>query len=259
MSIRRVLSVTVAGAAVVLSLPAAAPAAALVDDPDVVDQIPASAQAYFADREAEFEAWTGGRGALRAASRIVDAPMKILPTTSHKQVRNDYCVPATTTIIDHFVRGASNHWPQSQWAAYRYNGVPLWTDAGGGSMWVMAMGLKAVTGTGYAYSTGNTALSVCDRTEYAISQKGRPVAYGVRIEADQWPNYRVNHAGHIMCGRGFDWRYTGSIYVDDPYPENAPSPLGYGSGGGDTYGQKQYMKSVIVGGVLASASQQVVY
>ncbi len=259
MKIRRILCFTLAGALMALSMPAAASAGTLVDDPGIADQIPASAKVYFAEREAEFQAWSGQRRALRAAARVLAAPYRILGTTSHRQVRNDYCVPATTTIIDHYVRGATTHWSQSEWAAYRYDGVPLWTDAAGGNMWVMAMGLRAVTGTPYSYSSGNTATSICDRTEFAIYQKGRPVAYGVRVEADQWPNYRIDHAGHIMCGRGFDWRYTGSIYVDDPYPENAAPPLGYGTAGGDTYGQKAYPRAVVIGGVLASSSQQVVY
>lgn len=259
MNLRRVLSLTLAGALAALSLPAAAAAGALVDDPRIADQIPASAAAHFAQREAEFQAWCAQRRSPRVARRILPAPYRVLPTTSHKQARNDYCVPATTTTIDHFIRGAAGHWSQNQWAAYRYNGVPLWTDAAGGNMWVMAMGLATVTGMPYSYSNGNTATSVCDRTEYAISQKGRPVAYGVRIQADQWPNYRIDHLGHIMCGRGFDWRYSGAIYVDDPYPENAAPPLGYGAAGGDTYGQKRYAKAVVVNGVLASASQQVVY
>lgn len=258
MKFRRVVLSLSAGALALLCLPSAA-AATLVDEPAIADQIPSAAKAYFAERDAEFQRWLAGKGSLRVASRIFDAPYRILSTTSHQQVRNDYCVPATTTIIDHFLRGATAHWTQNQWAAYKYNGSPLWTDAGGGSMWVMAMGLKAQTGAGYSYSSGNTATSACDRTEYAINQKSRPVAYGLRIYASGWPNYRIDHVGHIVCGRGFDWRYEGRIYIDDPYPENAAPPLGYGSAGGATYGQKTYAKSVVIGGVLASASQQVVY
>jgi hypothetical protein len=255
---RRVLLSMAAGMLVLLCLPSVAAAAALADEPGVADQIPFSARTYFADRETEFQQWVQGKGAVRVAKRILDAPSRILSTTCHQQIRNDFCVPATTTIIDHFLRGADAHWSQNQWAAYRYNGTPLWTDANGGSMWVMAMGLKAQSGAGYSYSSGNTLLSVYDRTEYAIKSKSRPVAYGLRIYAAQWPNYRVDHAGHIVCGRGFDWR-LGLIYVDDPYPENAPPPLGYGPEGGDTFGKKTYKRDVVAGGVLASASQQVVY
>ncbi|HET6494940.1 MAG TPA: hypothetical protein VFH61_06205 [Thermoleophilia bacterium] len=258
MNFRRVLLSVSTGALVLLCLPSAASAAAVVDDPGVADQIPSSAQAYFAEREAQFQQWLGGRSGMRVASRILDAPHRILSTTSHKQIRNDYCVPATTTIIDHFLRGARAHWSQNRWAAYMYNGIPLWTDAYGGNMWVMALGLKAKTGKGYTYSNGNTALSVYDRTEYAIKSKSRPVGYGLRIYSGQWPNYRINHVGHILCGRGFDWRY-GLIYVDDPYPENAVPPLGYGSAGGATYGKKTYERDVVAAGVMASASQQVVY
>ncbi len=258
MKFRRVLLSLAAGTLALLCLPSVAAAAALVDESGVADQIPSAAKAYFAERETEFQRWLVGRSGSRAVSRILDAPYRILSTTSHQQIRNDYCVPATTTIIDHFLRGADAHWTQNQWAAYRYNGSPLWTDAYGGNMWVMAMGLKAKTGQGYTYSSGNTVLSIYDRTEYAIKSKSRPVGYGLRIYAGQWPNYRIDHMGHIVCGRGFDWRQN-LIYVDDPYPENAAPPLGYGSAGGATYGQKTYERGVVAGGVLASASQQVVY
>lgn len=259
MKISRGVPLFVAASIATLCLPSAVSARALVDESGVRAKLPSSARSYFSAREAEYRQWLDSRRQPSAPSRAVAAPYRTLATTSHKQLRNDYCVPATTTIIDHFLRGADRHWSQNQWAAYRYGGVPLWTDAGGGNMWVMAMGLKAVTGTGYSYSSGNTATSVCDRTEYGILQRGRPVAYGVRVEADDWPNYRIDHAGHIMCGRGFDWRLDGLIHVDDPYPENAAPPLGYGSAGGSTYGHKTYPKNVVVGGVLASASKQVVF
>ena len=258
MRFRRVLLSLSAGTLVLLCLPTVAAAAAVVDDPGVAAHIPSSAKAYFAERETEFQRWLGSRGNMSGASRMPDAPYGMLSTTSHQQIRNDYCVPGTTTIIDHFLRGPDAHWSQNQWAAYSYNGVPLWTDAYGGSMWVMAMGLRAQTARGYAYSSGNTLLSVYDRTEYAIKSKSRPVAYGLRIKAADWPNYRVDHVGHIVCGRGFDWR-TNVIYIDDPYPENAAPPLGYGLNGGATYGKKTYKRDVVAGAVLASASQQVVY
>lgn len=258
MNIRRILPVLLAGAVGALYLPPGAGAQALVDDPGSASRIPARAAAYFAECEAEYQTWEGGKVSARSAAAL-NAPWRILDTTSHKQNRNDYCVPATTTIIDHYLRGSANHWSQNRWAAYTYGGVPLWTDSAGGNMWVMAMGLKSVTGQGYSYSSGNTQLSVYDRTEYGILVRSRPVAYGVRIVASAWPNYRVNHLGHIMCGRGFDWRTAGVIYVDDPYPENAAPPLGYGSAGGNTYGHKTYPRTVVAGGVLASASQQVVY
>ncbi|MEZ5126863.1 MAG: C39 family peptidase [Thermoleophilia bacterium] len=257
MGSKRILPFLAVGALALLALPSLAFGADLVDDPDVQGKLPQSARAYFAEREAEYQAWANGR-AQRAPSRIVDAPYRVLTTTSIMQRRNDYCVPATTAILDRFARG-SRSWTQDQWASYRYGGTPLWTDASGGNMWVMAMGLRDRTGVGYSFSSGNSATSVYERSVYGIVTKGRPVAYGVRIDADKWPNYRFDHAGHIMCGRGVDWRYSNSIYVDDPYPENAASPLGRGSQGGDTFGKKTYARSVIAGGVVASASQQVVY
>lgn len=256
-----------------VALLGAAPAGAteLVDDPAEAARIPAAAQAVFAAAEAEYQAWLQaqvaqtaapaprrvGGGATANARLAVDAPYRILSTVSHKQIRNDFCVPATTTIIDHFLRGADAHWTQKKWAAYAYAGVPLWTDAYGGSMWVMAMGLTQVTGKTYNYTAGNTVQSVYNRTEYTINTKGRPVGYGVRIIASNWPTYKIDHTGHIMGGRGFDWR-NNTIRIDDPYPENAPPPLGYGDKGGDTYGKKSYARAIVAGGVVASASQQVV-
>jgi hypothetical protein len=147
---RQIVPLTLAGLLVALSVPAVASATALVDDPAVADKLPARAKTYFAKREAEFQLWRPSRRGPEtshgtgssSASRAWAASYRILSTTSHKQLRNDYCVPATTAIIDHYLRGARRHWSQHRWAAYRYAGVPLWTDARGGSMWVMAMGLR---------------------------------------------------------------------------------------------------------------------
>lgn len=222
----------------------------MVDDPSLLE-IPAEAQAYFDRCEASFEKrWSSSSAEI--APMIIDAPYKSLATTSHKQIRNDYCGPATMAIIDHFLRGATKHWTQKAWAAYKYDGSPLWTDADGAFMWVMAMGLKEKTGKAYAYTSGNSTTQVYDRTQYGID-RSRPVAYGLRIYAADWPNYNYDHAGHIVCGRGYDWRY-GKINLDDPYPENE-----YQSGGGATYGRKTYDKSVVASGVTVSANKQVIY
>lgn len=247
----------IVGVLLLLCAPAVASADGLVDDPGMSAIIPAEVQGYFDRCEAEYQKWLSAQ-TDSVVPQVIDAPHRVLGTTSHKQIRNDYCVPATTTIIDHYLRGATNHWSQNQWAAYTYGGSPLWTDAGGGNMWVMAMGLNAKTGKAYSYTSGNTTNQVYSRTEYAINSKGRPVAYGLRIWPLDWPNYKIYHGGHILCGRGFDWRYN-TIHVDDPYPENAAPPLGYGSAGGDTYGLKTYGRGVVAGGVVDSASRQVVY
>lgn len=222
---------------------------AMVDDSTLLN-IPADAQAYFDNREAQFQ--KGLSSGSEIVPMMIDAPYKSLATTSHKQIRNDYCGPATMAIIDHFLRGSTKHWSQNEWAAYRYNGSPLWTDADGAFMWVMAMGLKEKTGRAYAYTTGNTTTQVYDRTQYGVD-RGRPVAYGLKIIQANWPNYNFDHAGHIVCGRGYDWR-VGTIHLDDPYPENE-----YQAGGGGTYGQKTYARGVVAGGVTVSTNKQVVY
>jgi hypothetical protein len=222
---------------------------AMVDDTTLPD-IPADAKAYFDRCEAQFQKWLASKPEI--VPMMIDAPYKTLVTTSHKQIRNDYCGPATMAIIDHFLRGSTKHWSQNEWAAFKYNGSPLWTDADGAFMWVMAMGLKEQTGKTYTYTSGNTMTQVYDRTRYGID-RGRPVAYGLRIYQDDWPYYNFYHAGHIVCGRGYDWR-IGNIQLDDPYPENE-----YQTGGGDTYGFKTYAKSVVAGGVTASTNKQVIY
>ena len=259
MSIMRAVPAVVVGTLALLCLPAIASAGdALVDGPDALSRIPSSAKASFASSELQFQSWLAGDGAWSQNPLVVDAPHRVLWTTSHKQLRNDYCGPATMTVLDHFLRGSSGHWSQDSWAAYKYSGYPLWTDASGASMWVMAVGLREICGSGHSFSSGNTKSSVYSRTEYAIGKKGRPVAYGVRIYDAAWPYYNYYHDGHIMGGRGFDWRY-GRIYTDDPYPENAAPPLGRGQGGGDTFGKRVYPKGVVSGGVVASDSQQVIY
>lgn len=259
MNIRRVLPVMAAGAMTLLCLPATAWGdAALVDDPAAVSHIPPAAKTAFAQGQAAYQAWLEAGGSSSQDPLGQDAPHRVLWTTSHKQLRNDYCGPGTMATLDHYLRGASDHWSQNAWAAYKYSGAPLWTDASGASMWVMAMGLRDVAQRSYSYSYGNTRSQVYSRTEYGILNKSRPVSYGVRIIANAWPNYNLDHAGHIICGRGFDWRYD-LIYIDDPYPENAAPPLGRGSEGGDTYGKKTYKKWIIAAGVEASASRQVVY
>ena len=142
------------------------------------------------------------------------------------------------------------------WSRYRYdvnrNGriddaERLWTDARGAYPPMMVVGLKRKTGKSYScfyfptVSQSSWLANLLNRTQYGVLKKKRPVAYSARIEQDKWSRYRYYHAGHIMCGRGFDWRRAGfTIYVDDPYPENAARPLGRGSSGGRTYGKRSY-------------------
>ncbi len=70
--------------------------------------------------------------------------------------------------------------------------------------------------------------------------------------------YVHNHEGHIVAGRGYDYRAANpkdhDIFLDDSYPENE-----YQTGGGDTYGRKTYPKHQIADAVVASANQQMIY
>jgi len=216
--------------------------------------LPASFTKYLAKGEALYREWFRTR--RDNDGRLSDAPHGFLSTVSHKQLRNDWCGPATMAIIDHYLRGATKHWSQQRWSGYRYdvnrNGQidpaeRLWTDAVGAYPAMMAVGLKRITGREYACLyfpslSGKTRLAhLMNKTEYAIGKRRRPVALSARIQPSAWTRYNYYHAGHIMCGRGFDWRKTSfPIYVDDPYPENAAPPLGRGSGGGKTFGKRVY-------------------
>lgn len=250
---------------------AAQPADDVPVDDVLVEPLPESFAEYLADGEAEYQEWLAGepvararvRAARRRGARGLDAPYAMLSTVSHKQLRNDWCGPATMAILDHFLRGASTHWTQQKWSSYSYdvsrNGAiedaeRLWTDARGAYPPMMAVGLKNVTGKGYAcfYFPSVSKTTWLDhlrnKTQYAELVRKRPVAYSARIEQDKWTLYRYYHAGHIMGGRGFDWRKSGfPIYVDDPYPENAAPPLGRGSSGGATYGKHTYSAAKVAG------------
>jgi hypothetical protein len=234
----------------------------LVDDPSMI-QISPEDQAEYDQEEAKFQQWLADRkaleteaetGSMEAAAALDSGSYSFCNTTSHRQSRNDYCGPATCAIIDHYLRG-ENHHGQNWWADYTYNGQHLWTDANGASMYVMSEGLQAVTGRGFAYTYGNSAAQVYSRTSYSLSEYHRCVSYGMRIYAAEMNYYRYYHDGHIVTGRGYDYRDTPhKILLDDSYPENE-----YQSGGGDTYGRKTYPKTQIGNAVVSSANQQMIY
>jgi hypothetical protein len=148
-------------------------AGCLVDDPSLMPAVPASLQAAWDRSEAEFQKWLSSKSAAEVTPMAVIAPYKTLSTTSHKQIRDDYCGPATMAIMDHFLRGANAHSTQTEWAAYTYNGQHLWTDTDGAYMSIMAAGLRERTGKAYTYTTSNTGTDVYNRTEYAINSKNR--------------------------------------------------------------------------------------
>ena len=123
-------------------------------------------------------------------------------------------------------------------------------------MWVMARASKARPARATRLRAATLSSTSMRPAQIAIKSKTGRRLRPADTTRDV-PDYRIDHMGHIVCGHGFDWRQN-LIYVDDPYPENAAPPLGYGSAGGATYGKKTYERGVVAGGVLASASQQVV-
>lgn len=224
-----------------------------------VRPITKSIQKYLAGGEAQYNAWMSKRD--DKDERLSFAPYWVLRTVSHKQLRNDWCGPATMAIIDHYLRGPKKHWSQQRWSQYSYDvnrdgridiSERLWTDTYGAYPPMMAVGLKRVTGQGYScyyFPMGSDKSNLChlmSKTEYAVKVKKRPAAYSARIDPDRWTRYRYYHAGHIMACYGFDYRKRGfPVYVDDPYAENAPPPLGRGSSGGVTFGKRTYLAPLI--------------
>ena len=122
-------------------------------------------------------------------------------------------------------------------------------------MSVMTQGLQAVTGRGFAYTYGNSRTQVYDRTSYSLTTYHRCVSYGMRVYGSSMSYYVYDHVGHIVTGRGYDYRTTPhKILLDDSYPEDE-----YQSGGGNTYGRKTYQKTQIGDAVVWSANQQMIY
>lgn len=226
-----------------------------------------------ATEEAKFQAWLSGQdpvatattvgtmsaaGAVISASSItpmlVDAPHYQLSTTSHKQATNYYCGPATCQIIDDFWHGYQT---QATYAAK----FGMCTTSAGTNFYLMDDVLRFFTGKTsyqyYDYSSVTSLSEVYTRTAYALGTKHFPMAYLLTVDGSAWPNYVYDHAGHILCGDGFDWRYN-TIAVNDPYPENDPV-VGRGSTGGNTYGHKTYGKSIIGNGVLGLWQHAMIY
>jgi hypothetical protein len=209
-----------------------------------------------AAEETKYQAWLSGQ-AQTITPNIIDAPHYYLPTPSHKQSKTYYCGPATCQIIDDYW-----HTPQTQDTyAAKYG---MCTTTAGTVYSLMDDVLRYYTGKNYQYYDYNSvtsASSVYSRTEYALNSKHYPLSYLVTVDGAMWPNYVYDHAGHIICGEGFDWRYD-TISINDPYPENdspPPNGVGRGSTGGDTYGHHAYSKNIIANGVLGLWQHGMIY
>jgi len=217
----------------------------------------ASEARALAVEEAKYQAWLAGE-AQTIVPTIIDAPHYYLSTPSHKQSKTYYCGPATCQIIDDYW-----HAPQTQ-ATYAAK-YGMCTTTAGTNFYLMDDVLRFYTGKSsykyYDYNSVTSATQVYSRTEYALNSKHFPLAYLVTVDGSTWSNYIYDHAGHIVCGEGFDWRYD-HISINDPYPENDPPPpdgVGRGPTGGDTYGHHTYARVTIANGVLGLYTHGMIY
>lgn len=236
-------------------------------------ETPSSSEAaLLAANEAAYQEWLGetppppeSLGTLGEASPpavglgligIVDAPFYYMTTPSHRQLTNYYCGPATCQIIDDYW-GA--YTAQQTYAAY--GGMCPTSD--GTVFSLLDNTLRHFTGKSYSYYGGLTsATDVYKRVQYAIGTKHYPTAALVRIDGSKkWQPYKLPHNGHIFCLEAFDCRDPDKrlMRVNDPYDENAASPAGHGSAGGETYGHHLYPFNAISSGVLNCPSRAIVY
>lgn len=213
----------------------------------------------WAAEEAKYQSWLVGQ-AQTIVPNIIDAPHYYLSTPSHKQSKTYYCGPATCQIIDDYWHGTQT---QATYAA-KYG---MCTTTAGTNYNLMDDVLRFYTGKSsyqyYDYNSVTSTTQVYNRTEYALNSKHFPLSYLVTVDGSTWPNYHFDHAGHIFCGEGFDWRNTNyTISINDPYPENDPPPpngVGRGPTGGATYGHHTYARGVIANGVLALWRHGMIY
>lgn len=225
--------------------PAHAFAAGTGDDPRPTKDVlsPAEAKAK-AEDDARYEAWLQGDAArtpeAKTGSRlrpmIIEGACTYLWTPSHKQERSYWCGPATCQIVtDYF----GPLYSQSTFAKY------LGTTSSGTDFSRVDDCLRFYTARSYwYYSTVDTWNEFCGACEYGLDGKSQPVVADVKIDGSVWPNYRYNHAGHILPIEAFDWRpSTYIVRVNDPYDETS-------IGGGSTYGHVTYPAWVVYNGVL---------
>jgi hypothetical protein len=235
----------VALTALLITTPHIARAAGTGDDPSIVpDVLTYQEQATKIDLEYDTSvslAQTAGGGTVTPLAG--DAPHRLLNTPSHKQERSYWCGPATVqVIVDWFGTAPS----QTSIASY------LGTTSNGTSFSKVDDGLRHYTGRTYYYYGSLSGSRFNSRVCDTIGNHGWPLAADVSIDADVWPNYNYDHAGHIIPIEGFDWR-SNTIRINDVYDEAASR-----SGGGNTYGHTTYSRDVIWAGVYAHPQRAVV-
>lgn len=240
---------TIAAVAVTLAMlaqPAVAVASDTGDDPNPTKNVTTALDAKV---EREYQGWLrrqgpAAKGTMRSGRMIVDAPYKYYYTPSHKQETNYYCGPATVQVID-------DYWgtPATQTEIAKYLGTYT-THATDFSL--VDNAINKFAGQNYVYVTCASVSDTYYRIQYGLLTRGHPAATDVKIDADLWPNYMFDHAGHIIPIEAFDWRY-GTVRVNDPYDE------AYYQGGGATYGHKTYSKAIVASGIMAHTRHAIVY
>lgn len=198
--------------------------------------------------DAWFASWKAAKtirtsSALRRAGKtasirplLIDGPNASFWTPSHRQERPYWCGPATCQIITHY-------WGRlvPQWAFAQYMG----TTTAGTDFTKVDDALRYYSFKSYWYTGGVTTFNVfMDMCEFGMGEKRYPIVANVRIEADRWPFYEFDHAGHIVPIEMFDESITPyRVRLNDPYDEE------FFAGGGNTFGHTTYPAYVVARGV----------
>lgn len=223
------------------------PAAALADTGDGRTDTKNVQSAEDVRIEQQYQAWLrrgGSKTGTAFRPTAVDVPYKYFYTPSHRQETNYYCGPATVQILADYWGDCPSQDEIAKW---------LGTDVNRGTDFSLVDdALRYFTKRAYTYVTCTSYSDVYQRICYGLLVRGNPSATDVRIVASDWPNYLYDHAGHIVPIEAFDWRnYT--VRLNDPYDEK------YFRGGGDTFGHKTYLRSVIAGGIMLHPRHAIVY
>lgn len=222
------------------------------DDPRRTQDVvrPDDAAAKAAD-DARFESWKKSRDkaekkdrtreaseGVGALSTAMDGGYTYLWTPSHPQERSYWCGPATCQIIAHHFGRLYSQTYIARW---------LGTTSAGTDFTRVDDCLRALSGQSYWYTGGVSNFNIfMDMCEFGIGIKKYPSVADVRIYASVWPNYNLDHNGHIVPIEAFDERsapYT--VRLNDPYSEAA-----WQSGGGNTFGHQTYPAWVVANGVM---------
>jgi hypothetical protein len=188
--------------------------------------------------EAAFDAW------LNDATLAVEAPAGYIWTTTKPQLRSYWCGPASIqTALSAFNINPS----QQQIATY------LGTTTKGSDFTRVDDALRYFSGRWYTYATVWSTSGLRKRIEWGIGKAKRPSIVDVRIYASIFTDYNYDHAGHILCVDGYDWR-SDRLRVNDSFDEHY-----WYSGGGETLGHKFYPADVLWAGVNSHFRHAVVY